>query len=343
MADAHIHRIFSLLPQRLRSALEQLPPATLASIEEIRIRVGQPLAIGWAGGRTAFLTSNGIVTDDAGRTLHPQADELAAVIRAITGGSLYAVENEIRQGFITLPGGHRVGLCGEPVIDSGHIRSFAHFQSAAIRIARQIRGAADRLAPYVTDNRTGRPVSILVVSGPQAGKTTLLRDLARRLSSDPPGFKVAIVDERSELASCYQGIPQLDVGLRTDVLDRCPKAEGIMLVVRALSPDIIITDELGRTSDLTAVREALNCGIAVMTSVHGSSAADIARRPSTAPFIAGQLFGLIVELGLSRGRGTIEQIRTGDSLRPLLSAPLPPRTGGDPPCTLASASPAPAS
>ena len=136
----------------------------------------------------------------------------------------------------------------------------------------------------IRDRRNGRVYHTLVISPPQAGKTTLLRDLARLISEGAgilgqAGKKVGIVDERSEIAGCFQGVPQLDIGTRTDVLDACPKAEGIMLMLRSLSPQVIVTDELGRAEDVQAIAEAVSAGVSVITSVHGSSLEEICQRP----------------------------------------------------------------
>ncbi|MDP3486426.1 MAG: ATPase, T2SS/T4P/T4SS family, partial [Bacillota bacterium] len=146
----------------------------------------------------------------------------------------------------------------------------------------------------------------LVISPPQAGKTTLLRDIARQLSDK--GQRVCIVDERSEIAGCYNGCPQLDVGLRTDVMDGCPKAEGMLMALRALSPDVIITDEIGRAEDAAAIEEALNSGVRVIASAHGSTYEEVAARPNLSTLLQRGLFQRVVILSNRRGPGTIEYI-----------------------------------
>ena len=204
---------------------------------------------------------------------------MRAAAQALAGHSLYAREEELRAGYFTMEGGCRVGVCGQMRSENGRPTGFAHIGSVSIRIAREARGAADAVMDALT--AAGRAVSALVISPPGLGKTTLLRDIARQLSDGAGGrrgMKVGLMDERGELAGMIGGAPSMDVGRRTDVLDGCPKRVGMSLMVRSMSPDVIVTDELGHPGDAGAVREAARMGVRVIASVHAGNEEDALRR-----------------------------------------------------------------
>jgi stage III sporulation protein AA len=257
-------------------------------------------------------------------------DEWAAAVRLVTQCSVYALERELSAGFITLPGGHRVGLVGRAVLDGNEVRTQTELSSMNYRVARQIVGVADRLMPYVLSADRARVLNTLILSGPGLGKTTLLRDIARQLSTGwgcdgrsgegigiMAGFKVGIVDERSEIAACNQGVLQNELGPRADVIDGCPKAAGIMMMIRSMSPDVVVTDEVGRQEDANALEEASRCGVAVIATAHALDQEDAARRPVLRDVMARGAFDRVVVLGRSLGLGTCERIvhlRSGQDL-----------------------------
>jgi stage III sporulation protein AA len=299
--------LLHMLAPRLAQLIGQAAPLA-APIEEIRIRQGRPLHLIYHGG-DRFLTPDGRgILAPEGAYL-PTHDDLIRTFALLAQGSVYAWEDEVRSGFLTVQGGHRVGLAGRVVTEEGKIRTLKQVASLNIRIAREVKGSATPLLPRIT--RAGRLLSTILISPPQAGKTTLLRDIIRQLSLGSPawrGLKVGLVDERSEVAGCCDGVPQRDVGPRTDVLDACPKAEGMMLLIRAMSPDVVAVDEIGRPADGDAVMEALHAGVAVLATAHGASLAEVARRPAIKALVEAGAFARAVILGRSRGPGTIEQV-----------------------------------
>lgn len=302
--------ILCALAPRVAALLGRALPGLPAPLEEIRLRQGRPVQLVLSSG-DRFVTPAGGLTHDPGQAERPTPDDLSRTFQLMARGSVYAWEDEVRGGFLTLQGGHRVGLCGRAVTEGGRIQTLKQVASLNIRIAREVRGAASTLLPRITGG--GRLISTLIISPPQAGKTTMLRDLVRQVSAGVPGLglpgcKVGVVDERSEIGGCLDGVPQRDLGPRTDVLDACPKAEGMMLLIRAMSPEVLAVDEIGRPADAEAVMEALHAGVAVVATAHGYSLEDISRRPALAGLISAGAFARAAILSRSRGPGTVEQV-----------------------------------
>ncbi|NLN07170.1 MAG: stage III sporulation protein AA [Firmicutes bacterium] len=310
--------IVPLVAPRVRAALSALPPEVAGELEEIRLRAGQPLLL--QTGRGELFGGEYGVAKTAAEALRLTAAELQQILLAMTEFSLYARDEELKRGYLALPGGHRAGFAGRAVLEDGRVKLLRDINAVNIRIARQIKGAALQLLPHVYCRQKKRVYHTLLVSAPQAGKTTMLRDLARLLSNGDaregrPGMKVGIVDERSEIAGCFRGEPQLDVGMRTDVLDGCPKAEGMMMLVRSMSPQVLVTDELGRPEDVRAVEEAVTTGASVITTAHGQNAAELIKRPGLAYLLENAFFERVVVLSRRHGPGTIEAVYAGESVR----------------------------
>jgi stage III sporulation protein AA len=289
--------IVEMLPKAVVAALEQLPPSLCEHIEEIRVRVQRPLEVLVKG--TAHFLPYRVTAEDG---IH--------LLNKLSQYSIYAIEEELKRGFITIQGGHRVGLAGKVITDGGNVKAIRHVTSFNIRIAKQKVGVASPLLPYLYD---GYWRNTMIIGSPQTGKTTLLRDLARMISKgvkerNIPSKKISIVDERSEIAGCVKGIPQFDLGDRVDVLDACPKAEGMMMMIRSMSPDVLIVDEIGRAEDSEAVLEAVHAGVCVCTTVHGREWKDVFKRPTLRPIIEQGVFERFIELTNENGPGTIRRI-----------------------------------
>lgn len=284
--------IFSFLPKKISEQLQHMPPSKLNMIEEIRIRIGRPIEIS-AGGSYELLPL--IVTEE----------EASQLLNRITQFSMYTMEEELKRGYITIEGGHRVGIAGKVILDGGNVKAIIHISSYNIRIAREKIGCAESLIPFLYQDGWK---NTMIIGPPQTGKTTILRDLARIISqgndkSTKHALKVGIVDERSEIAGCVRGVPQLQFGSRLDVLDACPKAEGMMMLIRSMSPDVIVADEIGRTEDADAVIEAIHAGIKLMITTHGYSYEDIMKRPTIQKVMEYQAFDRFVVLKRDSKRG----------------------------------------
>lgn len=264
--------IIRIMPVRLRKEMEEMEQ--LSGIQEIRIRIGKHVHIitGKEDIQVHFKKTESIISQE----------DMREITEYISGYSMYAYENELRNGFLTLKGGHRVGIVGEAVLEGGKIKTIKNISSFNIRISRQIKGCADALMKYAEK-------SILMISPPRVGKTTLLRDLLRQIA-ERPMESVGIVDERSEIAACYHGRPENDLGERVDVLDNCPKAEGMMLLLRSMSPTVIGVDELGRKEDVEAVLSVINSGIRVIATIHGDALSDIQKKPVFRELFCNQVF-----------------------------------------------------
>ncbi|SDO45923.1 stage III sporulation protein AA [Halobacillus aidingensis] len=255
------------------------------SVQEIRLRIGRPIEI---------IENN---RHDSIDTAVMTVDHLSFVLNQISQFSLYRFKEELKEGFITIEGGHRVGLAGKTNTHQDHVETLKHISFMNIRVARATSGNIEPLIPYLY--QSGRWMSTMVIGPPHSGKTTLLRELGRYIGSNQEGYraaKVAIVDERSEIAASMRGVPQLDVGFRTDVMDACPKAEGMMMMIRSMSPEVLIVDEIGGQKDAEAVREATYTGVEVICSIHGKSFSGVKKRPSAKQLMEEEVFQRYVVL-----------------------------------------------
>ena len=242
--------------------------------------------------------------------------ELMETMEYIAGYSLYAYEDELRQGFLTIQGGHRVGVAGKILMEEGKVRSIRYISFLNIRLAHQVEGCADKVMPFIVEN--GEVCHTLIISPPCCGKTTLLRDVIRQISNGNAwceGKNVGVVDERSEIGGAYQGVPQNDLGIRTDLLDCCPKAEGMMMLIRSMSPEVVAVDEIGDYGDIKAIESVLNCGCRLIATVHGSSVEDIEKKPLLQKMVKEHVFDLYIILNVKKKIGSVWGIFDGRGTR----------------------------
>lgn len=276
--------------------------------EEIRITAGGPLAVVKKSG-LYFLSEAGATTDYR-RAAFFSIEEVRELLLRLCRQSIYSSQEQLRQGFIALSGGHRAGVAGRCVAENGKIKYITDVSAITIRIAHEVIGAAEKLLPYVVDE----PVrSMLILSPPGCGKTTMLRDMARALGSERFMKKVAIVDERGEIAACFEGQPRNTIGALTAVLDNCPKAEGIMALLRAMAPEVIITDEIGSEEDACAIEQAVLSGVAVICSAHGKNVREAMQREALRTLIHDKVFDHLVVLSRKSGAGTVEEIAPAEA------------------------------
>jgi stage III sporulation protein AA len=292
-----VETILKFLPKNIADLISQIPPNQKEDLEEIRLRINRPIEIVMKG--APRFISYSIQTEDA---FH--------LMNKISHFSIYTLEEELKRGYITVSGGHRIGLAGKVILEEGKVKAIRDVSSFNIRIAKEKIGISDPLIPYLFQ---GSWMHTMVIGPPQTGKTTLLRDIARVISSGIPtkgieAKKVGIVDERSEIAGCVNGIPQLTFGHRLDVLDACPKAEGMMMMIRSMSPDVLIVDEIGRKEDAEAIQEAVHAGIKLMMTTHGASIEEIRNRPSLKEIVNQRIFKRYILLSRKERPGTITHI-----------------------------------
>ena len=280
---------WEFLPDFLRTRLSDCG-IRLTDVEEIRLRCNRPVQILCGTRESWLMTKNGdawILTEEL----------FAEMLEKLCHASPYVYEEQVRQGFFTIEGGHRIGVGGTVVVENGTVVSVAPIRSLNIRIAHEIKGCAN---PILDRFRVCGVGHTLILSPPGMGKTTLLRDLVRQVSNYIEGKSLALIDERKEIAGCYRGNPQYDVGKRTDVLDGCPKDQGMLMAVRALAPSIMAVDEIGGREDVEAIRYVIRCGCKLFVTVHGNSLTDLQKKPCLNQLLSEHCFDWFV---LIRGHG----------------------------------------
>lgn len=271
----------------------------IQKLEEIRIRANKPVILKL--GQVEIVLNYTITTN-----------EIIGILQNICNNSIYTYQNQICNGFITLPGGNRVGIAGNVVIKDGQVSNISYIYSLNFRISHQINGASDNILKYVLDTENNTIFNTLIVSPPGAGKTTMIRDLAKRISNgineiNFRGLDVSIIDERGEIAAMTKGITFNDVGIRTDVLDNVPKSIGIRMAVRSMAPKVIIADEIGNKDDVNIINYAICSGVKCIFTAHGSNMEDLLKNNEINKIINLQLFSKIIFLD-EKQKGKIKNV-----------------------------------
>ncbi|MDF2884809.1 MAG: stage sporulation protein [Clostridiaceae bacterium] len=288
--------IFSILPQNIKTILSSI--SNLNDLQEIRIRTDRPLMAEVDNKEIEFKYS-------------PSTADLKSIVQRMSNYSIYAFEEEIKQGYLTISGGHRIGLCGTCIMEDGKVKTIKNIASINIRVCKAVTGCSSHVIPYLLSN--GNIINSIIISPPKCGKTTLIRDMTRLISDgygslNFKGKKVCVIDERSEIGACYNGVPQLDIGKRTDVLDGCLKSQGIMMAVRSMAPDVIVCDEIGTYKDVESILMALNCGVNLISTIHGYGVEDLFDRAVFRELVENKVFQRAIILSCSSGAGTVEYI-----------------------------------
>lgn len=294
-------RILNVLPGSIRRILHQ-EELEYGYLQEIKLRTEKPLLLTYKG-------SELIPGRQRGQPYYVTRDDIREMLEYISNYSLYAYEEEMKQGFITIEGGHRIGMTGQAIVEGGKVKNLKYISSINVRMSHEILGCADTVFPYIT--RQKRLCHTLIVSPPGCGKTTLLRDLIRQISTGNryiKGMSVGVVDERSEIGGCYMGVAQNQLGIRTDVLDGCPKAEGMIMLIRSMRPEIIAVDEIGTAEDVHAIEYAMHCGCKMLATVHSRSVEELKRRPMLGKMIEEERFERYIVLGCEQEVGQITGI-----------------------------------
>lgn len=288
--------ILKCLPTQLAKLILE---HNIQKLEEIRIRANKPVILKL---RQVEIVLNYTIT----------TNEIIGILQNICNNSIYTYQNQICNGFITLPGGNRVGIAGNVVIKDGKVSNISYIYSLNFRISHQINGASDNILKYVLDTENNTIFNTLIVSPPGAGKTTIIRDLAKRISNgineiNFRGLDVSIIDERGEIAAMTKGIIFNDVGIRTDVLDNVPKSIGIRMAVRSMAPKVIIADEIGNKDDVNIINYAICSGVKCIFTAHGSDMEDLLKNNEINKIINLQLFSKIIFLD-EKQKGKIKNV-----------------------------------
>lgn len=295
--------VYAYLPSRLMNAIACVCQYELEQISEIRLRRNKKLTL-TAYSKEFYLTENGVLTNSEKIGIGVTDKDIEYIFRLAFKDSIHSFHREIVNGYITVNGGCRIGFCGTAVIntsDHSKIENIKDISSLNIRISREIIGSADEIYEKIF---AGLSTSLIIIGSPCSGKTTLLRDLTRKLGNN---YTVSLIDERNEIAAVYDGIPQNDIGAKTDVFSSYNKFEGIIAAVKVMSPTYLICDEIGSREDLKALEYALNSGVHIVATCHSASYEQARKKPVIKKLVKMQAFENYAVLGNGVNCGKLVQ------------------------------------
>lgn len=290
------HQIISFLPKRIRKYVANV---RLDEVEEIRLRKAKPVML-YIKGEGYYLSEKGSISKTAKNNIQVNEEDINQAVELISKNSLFAVEDSLKNGYITIPPGHRIGVCGSAVLRGGSIYTIKNISGLNYRLSREIFGAADGIIDSVVKNK--EVLNTLIISPPGCGKTTLLRDLIRQISN--MGFKVSVADERNEISGMYNGFFGFDLGESSDVLEGAKKSEAMKILLRSMGPQVIATDEIGTQEDLAVIKEAICSGVSVITTIHSKDRSQLMKKHEE----LAKLFDCFITLSHNNGPGTVEEI-----------------------------------
>lgn len=299
--------IVSSLGGKIRRMAGGIDNKIFDEAEEIRIRAGRPTLIKLRA-VTKYITPSGVIGDDEKKAFNPEIKDISSTMETLSGYSLYAFSEEVKKGFITISGGHRIGIAGRTITDNESVVDIRHINSLNIRICHEIKGCADKILPYVMELQEVK--NTMIISPPGCGKTTLLRDLVRLISNKV--VNVSVVDERSEIGGNFRGQIRNDCGKNTDILDGCPKTIGMKMLLRSMAPDCIAVDEIGEDKDIEAIEEILNCGVGIICTVHGATIKDVLNRRALKQLTERKAFDRYILLHNKGKTGRIAEVLDGN-------------------------------
>ena len=291
--------ILRYFPGKIQNILNEEIGEKYNILEEIRIRVQKPIIL-------KFNNNEKIV-----RYLC-NTEEILNILQAICENSIYTYQKQIAEGFVTIQGGHRVGISGSCVIENGKVININYVNSLNFRISRQVIGVGKKVLKHILDLEEKNLYNTLIISPPGAGKTTLVRDIVRQVSSGIKDYKfkglnVGLVDERGEIAALYKGVPQNDVGVKTDVIENVSKAIGMKMLIRSMAPQVIVADEIGNYEDVEAINYAICSGCKGIFTAHGSTFDDIYLNPVLKNLINVKIFEVIIFLDV-KNKGVLKEV-----------------------------------
>jgi stage III sporulation protein AA len=291
--------IFDYFPKDIKELLLENVQDNKEVLEEIRIRVEKSIIL-------KFNNKEKVINHFV------KSEEILNILGRVCENSIYSYQNEIAEGFITVKGGHRIGISGSVVIENGKVININYINALNFRISRQVIGCSKKIIPYIINLKENSIYNTLIISPPGTGKTTILRDLVRQISNGIrmykfKGINVSIIDERGEIAALYKGIPQNDVGIKTDVMDNIPKSIGIKMMIRTMSPQVIVADEIGTLDDSYIINYAICSGCKGIFTAHGLDFDDVYLNPILKEIINMHLFEVIIFLD-SKNKGEFKDI-----------------------------------